>query len=112
MEFTYHNPPGKFYIYDRDGLCKFIYSHINWKTLPHIESHEVKIKLVIETGPNGKIKSVQQLYMSNMHVFNDEALRVVNALPLGVYYRFGKMITDKAFVEIDFTDENRKKYAQ
>jgi hypothetical protein len=98
------------FTHDRETLNKFLYSNINWTILPSLEK-SIEVDVQFTTDRNGKIDSVAVISGHAMTILDEEAIRVVKAIPeWDVYYRIGMFKQIEWPISIIFSDENRRKY--
>jgi len=95
---------------DQMKLVKFIYSNINWNTLPNLYQKKITVFVRFSSNENGIIDSVNIL-RSDDNNFNNEAIRVIKSIPeWDVIYGLGKHERKPFILPIAFSEENRKRY--
>lgn len=98
------------YSIDHMKLVKFIYSNINWNTLPNLFQKKITVFVRFSSNENGIIDSVNIL-RSDDNNFNDEAIKVIKSIPeWDVIYSLGKHERKPFILPIAFSEENRNRY--
>ncbi len=107
---TFDNTKSRKSIYSQDTtLLTFIYSNINWETLPK-KDKTVKVFIQFSANEQGKIDSLKVMRGFD-ETYDNEALRVVKCIPeWDVFYRHGQHERRVWNLPIVFSEENRKKY--
>lgn len=107
---TYDNTKSRKSIYSNDTtLFKFIYSNINWETLPNTEK-PVKVFIKLSANEQGIIDTVTVMKGFD-ETFDSEAIKVIKSIPdWDVFYRRGLHERRPWIVPIIFSEENRQKY--
>lgn len=109
---TYDNSKSRQSIYSINGnkLMEFIYSNINWSSLPKHEDKIIKVFIQFSANENGKVDSVQ-VVRSYDSIFDNEAVRVVKAIPeWDIFYQHGKFVRTKWTLPIVFSSKYEEKY--
>jgi hypothetical protein len=109
---TYDNSKSHLSEYSKDQmkLGKYIYSNINWNTLPNLNQKKITVYVRFSSSENGIIDSVNIL-RSDDNNFNNEAIRVIKSIPeWDVIYGLGKHERKPFILPIAFSEENRKRY--
>ena len=87
-----------------------IYSTINWRIIPLLDSTNVEVKLKFSSNKLGIIDSVWILSGST-EIFNSEAIRVIKAIPKwAIIYRHGKFVRYPDFYTIVFSNNLKRHY--
>jgi hypothetical protein len=105
---------------------EFIYSNINWSSLPKHEDKAIEVIVGFSGSEKGTVDSVQIFNnydspfnqeaiqkVSNGYdsIFDQEAIRVVKTIPeWDVFYRHGKLVWTPRMLSIVFNKENEEKY--
>src|SRR5690606_1687201 len=106
----YSNSHHSVYTKNTDSLHRSIYSHVNWKIIPHLGKEKKTIVVTIESGDNPKPEHIHVVNGKN-DLFDQEALRVIKMLPdWDVNYKHGKVYHEVFSVPIVFDEANREKY--
>jgi len=93
-----------------DYALSFIYSKINWKTLPNIDDNKKIVALRIVSGEE-KNKFQISMLSGIDSLYNSEALRVAKLIPeWDVLYIHGQPKKMFYFLKINFSNEMRLKY--
>ncbi len=92
-------------------MNSFIYSTIDWNKIPFLGDESKKVFIIIQSGrEREKIDSVQVIRKVDIEVLNEEAVRVIKALPeWSVLYRRGELYYNRWVIPIIFSEEMRKK---
>lgn len=109
---NYDNSKSRISIYSQDtALQKFIYSNIEWETLPEPDN-PVRVIVQFSANEQGVIDSVKVMKGFDV-TFDNEALRIVKSIPeWDVFYRRGQHERRAWILSIVFSEENRQKYKQ
>ncbi len=107
---TYDNTKSKKSIYSNDTtLFNFIYSNINWDSLPKTDK-TVKVYIKFSANEQGIIDTAMVMKGFD-ETFDSEAIRIVKAIPeWDVFYRRGQHERRPWILPIFFSEENRQKY--
>jgi len=98
------------YSQDQDKLVEFIYSNINWSTLPTLDDKKIMVFVQFSANEHGNIDSVKVMRCYD-NIFDQEAIRIVKAIPeWDIYYRHGKHERMKWTFAIVFSEDNKRKY--
>nr|WKN35703.1 hypothetical protein K4G66_25370 [Tunicatimonas sp. TK19036] len=101
------------YTENNDSLYQFIGTQINWNKIPDLQNEEVRIFASFTSTEEAKLDSIMLYREADNEVFNEEAIRVVKAIPSwDVYFKFGKIYPVRWTIPIIFSEEARKKYEQ
>jgi hypothetical protein len=93
-----------------EKLKEFIYSNINWRTLPKFDNKTIKVFVQFSANENGLVDSVKVMRGYDS-IFDNEAIRVIKTIPdWDIYYRHGKLQRMNWTFPVVFNDENRNKY--
>lgn len=93
-----------------EKLKDFVYSHIDWESLPKCDDKTIRVVLQFSANENGIVDSVKVIKGYD-GIFDNEAIRVIKAIPdWDVYYRHGKPQRINFSFPVVFNDENRNKY--
>jgi hypothetical protein len=109
---TYNNSKSQQSIYsqDEEKLREYIYTNINWTSLPKLDNKAIKVIVQFSANENGIIDSVK-IRRGYDSIFDQEAIRVVNAIPeWEVFFRLEKHERISWVLPIIFCNDNRKKY--
>lgn len=91
-------------------LFEFIYSSIEWCKLP-LQEERITVFVRFSANNNGKIDEVEVVRKSDIEIFNQEAVRVIKAIPdWDVIYVNGQFNRQLFSMPIIFSVENREKY--
>lgn len=94
-----------------DSLQNFLYSHINWKSIPDMKDGRVTIRFFIKSGKTNKPDIIKIWYKKGEKAFKKEATRVIRLLPdWDIYYKQGKASGMYWTIPIHFDEAHRKKY--
>lgn len=107
------NSKSKKSVYSQDSakLMEFIYSNINWDSLPDLEK-ETRVIISFSANEEGKIDKPEVVKGDDDELFNQEAIRVVKAIPeWDVFFSGGKHIKVPWSIAVKFSEENKAKYA-
>lgn len=105
----YNYPNSRESIYNRNpyALAKFFAEHINWHRVPQ---EPLNLGFSMRTGASGEAENIRQNHMpgapSHSPLYAAEAKRVIQLLPLGIYYRHGKVFHDELRIVVEF-DRNK-----
>jgi outer membrane biosynthesis protein TonB len=89
---------------------EFIYSNINWSSLPKHEDKAIEVIVRFSGSEKGTVDSVQVLRGYDT-IFDQEAIRVIKAIPdWDILYRHGKPVWAPWTLPIVFNKENEEKY--
>ncbi len=109
---SYDNSKSKISIYSQEAnLLKFIYTNIQWDSLP---KHEEPIRVIVKFSANeqGIVDSVKVMKGFD-RTFDNEAIRVVKSIPeWDVFYRRGQLERRVMYLPIVFSKRNRQAYKQ
>ncbi len=108
----YDNSKSKESVFSQNSqkLIEFIYSNINWSTLPKTDEKNIKVYLQFSANENGIIDSVDVM-RGYSPPFDNEAIRVVKSIPeWDIYYRHGKHERRAWTLPIVFSKKNKRKY--
>lgn len=93
-----------------EKLKEFIYSNINWRTLPKFDNKTIKVFVQFSANENGIVDSVKVIRGYDS-IFDNEAIRVIKTIPdWDIYYRHGELQRMNWTFPVVFNEENRKKY--
>lgn len=108
---TYDNSKSRQSVYSQDSqkLQEFLYSNINWTSLPK-SKEPIKVFVQFSANENGVVDSVK-IMRGHSTEFDKEAERVIRTIPeWDVYYRHEKLERRNWIIPIVFSEDNRTKY--
>ena len=95
---------------DNDTLKQFVYSRINWSSLPDFEGKKVRVLLSFCPNENGIIEQIKVEHCDDVR-FEAEAIRVIKLIPAwDVFYRHGKHEKSKHNIIVIFSDELKRAF--
>lgn len=95
-----------------EKLKEFVYSIINWESLPKIDNKTIKVFVQFSANENGIVDSVKVMRGYDS-IFDNEAIRVIKKIPdWDIYYRHGELQRMSWTFPVVFNEENRKKYCK
>ena len=98
------------YFSDFEMFEDYVYSRIDWASLPKLDNKEIIVKVRFCANKNGIIDSA--FVDSPKHLlFDNEAIRVIKSIPeWNIYLREGKVLLKEYNREIVFSDKMKMKY--
>lgn len=104
--FNYTNSRESINDSEPDTASKFFAAHINWHKVPH--QAYFKVAFAVQTGTTGKVENVKQIVIPgtppHSPLYDAEARRIIHLLPVGIYYRHGKVFHVKFKIEGEFSN--------
>lgn len=98
------------YFENSELLLPFIYSNIQWDSIPELTNEKERVVINFSSGESEKPENIEVLRGSTNPVFNEEAKRVIGLLKWNVYYKKGKPKRFRYTIPVIFSQEYKDKY--
>lgn len=92
-------------------LQAFIYSTVNWDSLPDFTNEKIRVLVTFSSGATETPENIYVVRGSGNQILDEEAKRVVSLLKWNVYYKKGKSVQISYTLPIVFSKENKLKYS-
>lgn len=92
-------------------MIRFIYSNIQWDSLPDVTDERVRVIVTFRSGETENPENITVIRGSSNPLFDEEAKRVISLLKWNVYYKRGKPVRIGYTIPVVFSKENKAKFS-